>query len=81
MFKKKLLTKLIIASIAAGVLTFTPNADNFVSVPIIQTSVVYAASTDDHFNRGLNYMETGNYNAAIAEFTKVIKINPNLLAA
>lgn len=35
----------------------------------------------DHYNRGCDYYAEGQYNLAVSEFTKAIKINPRLAEA
>ena len=78
MFNKKRLRKLIAASIAIGVLAFVPTmypVNNINNVPVLQTSTAHAASAKDHFNRGVNYSNAGNHNAAIEEFTTAILLS------
>ena len=36
---------------------------------------------DAYYNRGLAYINTGNYAAAIEDFNKAIQINPNMAEA
>ena len=77
MFKKKALTKLIAASIAAGILSFTSMispANDFNDVPILQTSVAHAKSAEDHYNLGNKYYKSGNYRQAIVEYTEAIRL-------
>ncbi|MBR1398424.1 MAG: tetratricopeptide repeat protein, partial [Selenomonadaceae bacterium] len=81
MFNKKVLIKLIVALIVANALILALKADNFVSVPMLQISVVHAESAKNHYNNGFRHSEAGNYNEAIAEFTKAIELNPNLTGA